>query len=105
MDAVDPEKSLVRRLGVLAIDLDSQLKSVVGDLRIASGVVVVARAADLLGPDTGLRSGDVIHSVNTTSVDSVDSLRARLREIKPGGPVVLQVEREGKLEWLAFEME
>jgi serine protease Do len=105
MDAVDPEKSLVRRLGVLAIDLDSQLKSVVGDLRIASGVVVVARAADLLGPDTGLRSGDVIHSVNSTSVDSVDSLRARLREIKPGGPVVLQVEREGKLEWLAFEME
>jgi serine protease Do len=105
VDAVDPEKSLVRRLGVLAIDLDAQLKSVVGDLRISSGVVVVARAADLLGPDTGLRSGDVIHSLNSTSVDSVDSLRARLRDIKPGGPVVLQVERDEKLEWLAFEME
>jgi serine protease Do len=105
MDAVDPEKSLVRRLGILAIDLDSQLKSVVGDLRISSGVVVVARAADLLGPDTGLQSGDVIHSVNAISIDSLDSLRARLREVKPGGPVVLQVERDGKLEWLAFEME
>jgi S1-C subfamily serine protease len=66
---------------------------------------VVARAADLLGPDTGLRSGDVIHSLNSKSVDSVDSLRARLRDIKPGGPVVLQVERDEKLEWLAFEME
>jgi len=105
IDAVDPEKSLVRRLGILAIDLDAQLKSVVGDLRISSGVVVVARAADLLGPDTGLRSGDVIHSLNSKSIDSVDSLRARLRDIKPGGPVVLQVERDEKLEWLAFEME
>ena len=105
MDAVDPQKSLVRRLGILAIDLDPQLKSVVGDLRIASGVVVVARAADLLGPETGLRTGDVIHNVNSTSIDSVDSLRARLNDIKSGASVVLQVERDGKLEWLAFEME
>jgi S1-C subfamily serine protease len=78
---------------------------VVGDLRISSGVVVVARAADLLGPETGLRTGDVIHSVNSVPVDSVDSLRARLRDIKPGGPVVLQVERSDGLEWLAFDME
>jgi serine protease Do len=105
MDTVDPGKSLVRRLGILAIDLDSQLKAVVGDLRISSGVVVVARAADLLGPETGLRTGDVIHSVNSVTVDSVDSLRARLRDIKPGGPVVLQVERSDGLEWLAFDME
>ncbi|MGO9124934.1 MAG: trypsin-like peptidase domain-containing protein [Terriglobales bacterium] len=105
MDAVDPEKSLVRRLGILAINLDPQLKSVVGDLRISSGVVVVARAADLLGPETGLRTGDVIHSVNSISIDSLDSLRARLSEIKSGSPVVLQVERSDGLEWLAFEME
>jgi serine protease Do len=105
VDSVDPQKSLVRRLGILAVDLDSELKSVVGDLRISSGVVVVARTADLLGPETSLRSGDVIHSVNAISVDSVDSLRARLRDIKSGSPVVLQVERDNKLEWVAFEME
>jgi serine protease Do len=105
VDAIDPEKSVVRRLGILAVDLDPQLKSVVGDLRISSGVVVVARTADLLGPETDLRTGDVIHSVNSVSIDSLDSLRARLREIKPGAPVVLQVERDSKLEWVAFEME
>jgi serine protease Do len=105
MDAVDPEKSLVRRLGILAVDLDSQMKSVVGNLRISSGVVVLARAAELLGPETGLRTGDVIHSVNSVSIDSLDSLRARLRDIKPGSPVVLQIERSDGLEWLAFEME
>ena len=105
MDAVDPEKSLVRRLGILAVDLDPQMKSVIGDLRISSGVVVVARAADLLGPETGLRTGDVIHSVNSISIDSLDSLRARLNDLKPGAPVVLQVERSDGLEWLAFDLE
>jgi serine protease Do len=105
MDSVDPDTSLIRRLGVLGIDLTDQLRSAVGDLRIASGVVVVARAADLLGPDTGLRTGDLIHSLNATSIDSVVALRAALNKLKPGDAVVLQVERDGKLQWLAFDLE
>jgi serine protease Do len=105
MDAVDTDKSLVRRLGILAVDLDDQLRSTVGSLRISSGVVVIARTADLIGPETGLKTGDVIHSVNTTQVDSLDSLRAALNGLKPSSPIVLQVEREGQLQWLAFEME
>jgi serine protease Do len=105
MDAVDPDKSLVQRLGILAIDLDDRLRSLIGQLRISSGVVVVARAVSLLGPDTGLKTADIIHGVNGTSVDSLDSLRARLNELKRDSPVVLQVERDGKLQWLAFEMD
>jgi serine protease Do len=105
MDAADPARSLVQRLGILAVDLNGELRSMVGNLRIASGVVVIARAADLIGPETGLKTGDVIHSVNTTTVDSLDSLRATLQSLKPNAPVVLQVERDGQLQWLAFEME
>jgi len=105
MDAVDPDTSLVQRLGILAVDLSDQLRSAVGDLRIPSGVVVIARAADLLGPETGLKTGDVVHSVNGMPVDSVESLRAMLRAFKPNAPVVLQVERDGGLQWLAFELE
>jgi serine protease Do len=105
MDSVDPEKSLVPRLGILAVDLNEQLISMVGNLRVSSGVVVVARAADLIGPETGLKSGDIIHAVNRTPVNSVDSLRAVLANLKPSAPVVLQVERDGQLQWLAFEME
>jgi serine protease Do len=105
MDSVDPDQSLVRRLGILAVDLNDQLRSVVGSLRISSGVVVIARAVDLIGPETGLKSGDVIHSLNTTPVDSIESLRAALSGLKPTSAVVLQVERDGQLQWLAFEME
>lgn len=105
MDAVDPDQSLVRRLGILAVDLNDQLRSMFSSLRISSGVVVIARAADLIGPETGLKTGDVIHSVNTTPVDSLNALRATLRGLKPNAPVVLQVERDGQLQWLPFEME
>jgi serine protease Do len=105
MDEVDPGKSLVEPLGILAVDLNDQFRSVIGELRIPSGVVVIARAAELLGPETGLKTGDIIHSLNSAPVDSVDSLRAALKGLKSSSPVALQIERDGKLEWLAFEME
>lgn len=105
MDAVDPDQSLVRRLGILGVDLNDQLRSMFSNLRIPSGVVVIARAADLIGPETGLKTGDLIHSVNTNPVDSLNTLRTALRGLKPNTPVVLQVERDGQLQWLPFEME
>jgi serine protease Do len=105
VDAVDPDKSLVVRLGILAVDLNDQLQSVVGNLRSPIGVVVIARAANLIGPETGLKAGDVIHRVNKAPVDSLDSLRAALNGLNRNAPIVLQVERDGQLMWLAFEME
>jgi len=74
-------------------------------VRIPSGVVVVGRAADLITPDTGLQSGDIIHKLNTTSIDSVDALRTTVGALKTGDPVVLQVERDGGLMYVSFEME
>ncbi len=103
MDAA--EKSLVPGLGIFAMDLTDQLRSKLGNLRIPSGVIVVGRAVDLIGPDSGLQTADIIHSLNTMPLDSVDSLRKRVQELKPGAPVVLQVERDGKLLYQAFEME
>ncbi|MFZ0796808.1 MAG: PDZ domain-containing protein, partial [Terriglobales bacterium] len=91
--------------GILALTLDDQLRAMVGTLRNPSGVVVVARVADFMSIATGLQTGDVIHSVNQTSIDSLSSLRAALKQIKPHDPVVLQVEREGGLQWIAFEMD
>jgi serine protease Do len=104
LDAVNPENSLISRLGVLAIDLTDDLRSKLA-LRISSGVVVVGRAADLILPDTGLQAGDIIHQLNTTSIDTMDTLRATVGALKTGDPVVLQVERDGGLLYVSFEME
>lgn len=105
LDAVDPENSLIQRLGVLAMDLTGDLASHLGPLRIPSGVIVVGRAADLILPDTGLQAGDVIHQLNLTPIDSVKTLRTAVRALKTGDAVVLQVERDGGLTYVSFEME
>jgi serine protease Do len=105
MDATDPGKSLVPKLGVLAVDITDQLRSALGRLRIPGGVVVVGRAANLIVADSGLQTGDIIHALNTKPIDSVETLRSVVRELKPGAAVVLQIERDGSLQYLAFEME
>jgi serine protease Do len=105
LDAANPENSLVPRLGILAIDLTPDLRNQLGSLRVPSGVIVVGRAADLIMPDTGLQAGDVVHQLNMTSIDSMDTLRAAVRDLKTGDPVVMQVERDGGLMYVSFEME
>ena len=106
LDAVNPENSLIPRLGVLAVDITDELRTRLGGaLRIPSGVIVVGRAADLIMPDTGLQAADVIHQLNTTPIDSVETLRTTVGALKPGDPVVLQVERDGGLLYVSFELE
>ena len=106
LDAVNPENSLIPRLGVLAVDLSDALRTRLGsELRIPSGVIVVGRAADLILPDTGLQAGDIIHQLNTTSIDSMDALRNAVKNLKTGDPVVMQIERDGGLQYVSFEME
>ncbi len=104
-DAADPERSLISRLGILATDLTADIRNQVGTLRISSGVIVLGRAADLITPDTGLQTGDVIHALNNNPITSMDELRTAVQRLKTGDPVVLQVERSDGLSYLGFEME
>jgi len=52
-----------------------------------------------------LQAGDIIHQVNTAAIDTVEALRAAVATLKTGDPVVLQVERDGGLIYVSFEME
>lgn len=94
------------KLGVFAVDFKPQLPSVVlHDVSVPSGVVVVALTP---GPDTESRrfhAGDIIHTLNNTPMKSVEQLRSALHQLKAGDPVVLQVERQGKLHYVPFDME
>ncbi len=74
-------------------------------MRISSGVIVLGRAADLITPETGLQTGDIIHSLNTTPITSMDELRSAVKSLKAGDAAVLQVERSDGLTYLSFEME
>jgi S1-C subfamily serine protease len=43
--------------------------------------------------------------LNGVLIISLDALTAGIKQLKPGDPVVLQIERDGRLQYLAFEME
>jgi S1-C subfamily serine protease len=68
-------------------------------------VLVAAKTptSSLLGE--GPQPGDVIHSVNGVPIQDLAELKQQLRQIKPGQPIVLQVERSGLLSYLLLESE
>jgi len=103
-DLVDPEKNLVRKIGVLASDLDERTSALVPGLRIPSGVIVVANTNLGRAVDVGLRPGDVVHALNTKPIGTLAELQAAINAIESGTVVVLQVERRDGLDYVAFEM-
>jgi serine protease Do len=105
LDLANPESNLVAPLAILAIGVDERIRSAIGGLRKPSGVIVLGRAADLLGPDIGLTTGDVIHAINNRPVDTVENLRSALSQLKSGDSVALQIERRGKLQFVAFDLD
>ncbi len=102
---VSPDENLVPRLGILAIDLTPQAVALLPGLRARSGVVVAARSPDAIYGRVALAPGDVIHALNGKPITSLAQLRKAIESIGVGQPVVLQVERRGRLEYIAFEIE
>jgi serine protease Do len=104
-DLVNPEKNLIPKLGILGVEIDRKLAPILPDLRKQYGIVVAARAAESDGLDVDLRPGDVIYAINTEPTSTIASLTGALAQMKSGDAVVLQVERDGQLMYVSFEME
>ncbi len=102
---VSPEKNLIPRLGVLCIAIDKRVASLVEGLRQQYGLIVAAKSTEGQGHYLDLRTGDVIHAVNTLPVSTVDALRQSIDGMKRGAAVVLEVERDGVYHYIAFEIE
>jgi serine protease Do len=102
---LNPAKALVARLGIFGVEINDKLAAELPDLRRPSGVMVAGLAASVSVIETDLQTGDVIHALNGNPIDSLDSLRTALNAIPSGGAGVLQVERDGKLIYLTFEVD
>jgi serine protease Do len=103
-DLVSPDRNLVDRLGILAMDLDARLLSAVGGLRASSGVLVAARAVNG-GAQYGLAPGDVILSINGAPVNNLAGLRSMIGRLPANAACALQIQRQGELLYLSFEIE
>jgi S1-C subfamily serine protease len=66
---------------------------------------VAARTTWAASIDVGLMTSDVIHSLNGVPIISLEALRSGILRLQPGDATVLQIERGGRLQFLAFEME
>ncbi len=104
-DMVNPEDNLVPRLGILGIGIDKKLAGMLPELRNSYGVVVAAGSTTDLSSGTGLQPGDVIYSVNGSPVSTVEALKKKLDDFKPGAAIVVQVERSGRLMFIPIELE
>ena len=100
----DPEKNLVPQLGILAVEIDHKIASMIEDLRDPYGIIVAARAAGA-ATEVPLTTGDVIRSLNSEPMNTLDKLRGAVKAVPPGAPIVLQIQRDGKLQFVVFTLE
>ena len=100
----DPEKSVVRPLGILGIEIDSKLAAELTELRDPYGILVGARAAGSTA-EVPLVTGDVIRTLNGIQMKTLDQLRAALKALPPGLPAVLQIQRDGGLTYVTFTLD
>lgn len=100
----DPEKNLVPGLGILGVELDKKTSAMIRGLRDPYGIVVTARASGATG-EVPLLPGDVIRSLNTVPMTTLDRLRAAVKSTPPGAPMVLQIQRDTKLLYVPITLE
>jgi S1-C subfamily serine protease len=100
-DLVTPDRNLVPEIGILALDLDAEIRKLLPQLRQRTGVLVAARAVDAM-PGDGFQPGDVIHALNGRTVETLAELRERLKAVPAGEPVALHVERKGEMLYVSL---
>jgi S1-C subfamily serine protease len=96
-DFADPETSAVPQLGIIGIEISDDTAALLPSLRVSSGVLVAARTQVSSGNDVPLIAGDVIHSVNSLPVKSLDGLRILVSDVSANSELVLQIERNNQL--------
>jgi serine protease Do len=100
----DPEKNLVPELGLLGVEIDPQVAAKATGLRDPFGIIVVARAAGATA-EVPVQPRDIIRSLNNKPMTTLQALRDAMRTLKPGTPVTLQIQRDGRLMYVSFTVE
>ncbi len=103
-DLVSPERNVIERLGVLALDVTPAVSQALGGLRRNGGALVAMRAMNAAAV-YGLQPGDVIFAVNGTPVNGLVALRTVIGRMPAHAPCVLQIQRQGQLMFVSFEIE
>jgi serine protease Do len=103
LDLVKPEENRVPKLGIVGVPITQDVAKLLPETRKQYGIIVAARTGESeYAGQGGLKLGDVIYSVNTTPVATLDALRTAVDNLKTADPLVLQIERDGALMYLTL---
>jgi serine protease Do len=105
MDLVNPARNVIQRLGILCLDIDDNVARMLRQPRLKPGVLVADRADNAPAGRGGLRQLDIIYTINGKHVSDLDELRREVDRLQPGDPVACQIERDGRLMYVSFEID
>jgi serine protease Do len=106
VDLVKPEENRVEKLGIVGVPITKDVAALLPGTRKPYGVIVAARTGESeYSGQGGLKLGDVIYSVNTTPVSTLEALRNAVNNLKVSDPLVMQIERDGSLLYLTLSEE
>jgi serine protease Do len=103
-DLINPKTDLIAPLGIFVVGLDPQLMEAMAT-RTRSGVLIAGLLSGEPATLANLLVGDVITSVNGKPVNDKQQLQQDLSTFKVGETIVLEIERRGVTQYVAFEME
>ena len=106
LEAFIGAQQVIASIGIVAIDLTPPVADMLPPLRREKAAIVANVAADTPYSQQGsLEAGDAIYSVNGASIGSVAEFQKAIAALRPGSPVVLQIERDSTLMYIAFRIE
>jgi len=103
-DFINPRTDLIAPLGIFVLDLSGVLAESI-PTRSGKGVIVAGLVKGEPSTLANVQPGDIIRSINQRPVVNTAGLREQLAGFKTGDAVVLEVERQSVIQYVAFEME
>jgi S1-C subfamily serine protease len=101
LSLANADKDMVPGLGIVGVEIDRKVASLASGLRDPYGIIVAARAEGS-GSEVPLVTGDIVRQFNGKPMTTLDKLRTAIKDTPAGSPVALQIQREGKLMFVAF---
>jgi serine protease Do len=103
LDPTQSADNIIPKLGIVGMQITDSVAQLIPPTRSPGGILVTALTAGGNASLFGLQPGDVLHSLNRTPLDSLQTLRTALAGLKPGDPVVFSIERGGQMNYIAFD--
>ena len=103
-DLINPSSDLIVQLGVFCIDLNGQLSDALST-RSKKGILIAGLLSGEPATLADLQQGDVIRTLNGKPVRDTEHFRQALAALPKNSSVVLEIERDGIIQYVAFEIE